>query len=131
MEENWRLELEESSNHILLRHLPGNDAKKSDEPGYCNKNVATPRATSFTYQPGVRTNLEVIVLYAQVKVKVLPVVTAHLARDPRGSKLDFYRVKRSLILMEGEKTYSRGELFYCRNEESNHVILKSHQTLAN
>ncbi len=101
-----------------------------DEARYCSKNVATPIATSFTYQPRVRTNLEVIVLYTQVEVKVLPIVTTHLARDPRGSKTDLYRVRRSLILKEGEKTYSRGVLFYCRNEESNHVMLNSHQTLA-
>jgi len=30
---------------------------KSDVPRYCNKNVATPKATDFTYQPRVRTNL--------------------------------------------------------------------------
>ena len=30
---------------------------KSDEPWYCNKNVATLKATDFNYQPGVRTNL--------------------------------------------------------------------------
>ena len=30
---------------------------KSDEPQYCNKNVANPKATDFNYQPGVRTNL--------------------------------------------------------------------------
>ena len=53
---------------------------------------------ALLYQPGVRTNLEVTVLYAQVKVKVLPVVTVHLARDPRGSKPDFYRVRLSLLL---------------------------------
>ena len=79
--------------------------KIPDEPRYCSKNVATLRANSFTYQLGVRTNLEVTVLYAQVEVKVLPVVTAHLERDPRGSKLDFYRVRRSLILMEEEQIY--------------------------
>ena len=79
-------------------------APKSDEPRYCSKNVPTPRPTSFTYQPRVCTNLEVIVLYTQVGVKVLPIVTAHLARDPRVSKPNFYRVRRSLILMEGEKT---------------------------
>jgi len=73
-------------------------APKSDEPWYCNKNVATSRATSFTYQPRVRTNLEVTVLYAQVKVKVLPVVIAHLENDPGGSKPDFYMVRRSLII---------------------------------
>ena len=73
-----------------------------DEPRYCNKNVATPRATSFTYQPRVRTNVKVNVLYTQVEVKVLPIVTAHLARDRRGSKPNFYRVRRSLIFMEGE-----------------------------
>jgi len=28
-----------------------------DEPRYCNKNVATPKATDFNYQPEVRTNL--------------------------------------------------------------------------
>jgi len=104
---------------------------KSNEPRYCRKNVATPKATNFTYQPGVHTNLEVTVLYTQVEVKVLPVVTAHLERDPSSSKPEFYRVRRSLILMEGEQTYSRGELFYCRNEEINHVMLNSHQTLAN
>lgn len=38
-------------------------------------------ATKFTYQPGVRRNLEVTMLYTQVGVKVLHVVTAHLARD--------------------------------------------------
>ena len=30
---------------------------KRDEPRYCNKNVATPKATDFNYQPSVRTNL--------------------------------------------------------------------------
>jgi len=30
---------------------------KSDEPRYCNKNAATPKATDFNYQPRVRTNL--------------------------------------------------------------------------
>jgi len=52
-------------------------------------------------------------------VKVLPVVTAHLARDPRGSKLNFYGVRIRLILMEGEQTYSRGKLIYRINEENN------------
>ena len=28
-----------------------------DEPQYCNKNSATPKATDFNYQLGVRTNL--------------------------------------------------------------------------
>lgn len=70
-------------------------------------------------------------LYEQVEVKVLPIVTAHLARDPRGYKLDFYRVKRSLILMEEEKIYSKGELLHCSNAENNHVMLDSHQMLAN
>ena len=32
-------------------------APKSDEPQYCNKNVATNEATNFNYQPGVCTNL--------------------------------------------------------------------------
>ena len=58
-------------------------------------------------------------LSSQVEVEVLPIVTVHLARDPRGSKPDFYRVKRSLILMEEEKIYSKGELFYCSKEENN------------
>ena len=73
-------------------------APKSDEPSYCNKNVGTPRDTGFTYQPEVHTNLEVTVLYAQVEVKVLLVVTVYLTRDPRGSKPDLYRVRRSLII---------------------------------
>lgn len=30
---------------------------KSDEPWYCNKNVATSNATEFNYQPEVHTNL--------------------------------------------------------------------------
>jgi len=65
---------------------------KSDEPRYCNNNATTPRATNFTYQPGVCTNLEVTVLYAQVEVKVLLIVTA-------------YRVRRKFnSLMEGEQT---------------------------
>lgn len=38
-------------------------------------------------------------LYAQVEVKVLPIVTTYLARDPRGSKPDFYRVRGSLIIL--------------------------------
>lgn len=57
-------------------------AETCDEPRYCNNNATTPRATNFTYQPRVHTNLEVIVLYAQVEVKVLLVVTICLARDP-------------------------------------------------
>ena len=34
---------------------------KSDEPLYCNKNVATPKATNFNYQPEVHTNLRGII----------------------------------------------------------------------
>lgn len=30
---------------------------KSDKPQYCNKNVATPKATNLNYQPMVCTNL--------------------------------------------------------------------------
>jgi len=30
---------------------------KSDEPQYCSKNVATPKATDFNYQPVVCTNI--------------------------------------------------------------------------
>ena len=30
---------------------------KSDKPQYCNKNAATPKATDFSYQPRVHTNL--------------------------------------------------------------------------
>ena len=30
---------------------------KSDDTQYCNKNVATPKATNFNYQPEVCTNL--------------------------------------------------------------------------
>ena len=40
---------------------------------------------ALLYQPKVHTNLEVTVLYAQVEVKVLPIVIVYLARDPRGS----------------------------------------------
>jgi len=61
----------------------------------------------------------VTMLYTQVEVKVLPVVTTHLERDPRGSKPDFYRARGSLILIEGEKIYYKGELLYYRNEENN------------
>ena len=32
-------------------------APKSDEFQYCNKNVATPKATKFNYQLGIHTNL--------------------------------------------------------------------------
>ena len=38
--------------HTSLTTMP-----KSDDPWYCNKNVATPNTTEFNYQPGVRTNL--------------------------------------------------------------------------
>ena len=39
---------------------------KSGEPWYCTKNVATPRGCpTLLYQPGVRTNLEVTMLYTQ------------------------------------------------------------------
>lgn len=92
---------------------------KSDDPRYCSNKVATTKETSFTYQPRVRRNLEVTVLYAQVEVKVLLVVTAHLARDPWGSKPDLYRVRRRLILMVEEKIYSKGELLYYSNQENN------------
>ena len=78
-----------------------------DEPRYCNNNVTTPKATSFTYQPGVRTNLEVTMLYAQVEVKILPIVTVCLARDPRGSKPNFYRV-RSVGIMAQVWSYGTG-----------------------
>ena len=29
---------------------------KSDEPKYCNKNAATPKATNLNYHPGFHTN---------------------------------------------------------------------------
>lgn len=92
---------------------------KNDKLSYCNKNVATPRATNFTYQPRVHKNLEVTMLFAQVKVKVLHVVTINLARDPRGSKPNFYRARRSLFFMKEEKIYPKGELLYYSNEEIN------------
>ena len=92
---------------------------KTDEPRYCNNNTTTSRATNFTYQLGVRTNLEVTVLYAQVEVKVLPVVTIHPERDPRGSKSNFYRVRRSLILRWKKRKSILRELLYCINEENN------------
>jgi len=107
-----------SSNQSYSNTSPAT-TPKSDEPRYCSKNVVTPRATNFTYQPRVCTNLDVTVIYTKVEVRVLPVVIAYLERDHRGSKLDFYRVRRSLILMKGEKIYSKGELLYCRNEEKN------------
>ena len=93
---------EKSTKHYYSDSSPAT-MPKSDELRYCSKNDATPRATIFTYQPKFRTNLEVTILYTQVEVKVLPIIIAHLARDSRGSKPDFYRVRRSLILMEGEK----------------------------
>ncbi len=40
-------------------------APKSDEPWYCIKDVATPKDLNLNYQPGVHTNLEMIVLYTQ------------------------------------------------------------------
>ena len=40
-------------------------APKSDEPQYCNKNFATPKATNLNYQPGVHTNLRAVgIVYA-------------------------------------------------------------------
>ena len=38
--------------HTLIP--PTTTAPKSDKPQYCNKNVATPKATKFNYQPRVR-----------------------------------------------------------------------------
>ena len=73
-------------------------APKSDEHQYCSKDATTPGLPTLLINTRFITNLEVTVLYAQVQVKVLLVVTVHLARDPRGSKPDFYRVRRSLIL---------------------------------
>jgi len=73
-------------------------ASKSNECQYCNKDAATPGLPALFYQPGVRTNLEVTVLYTQVKVMVLLVVIVQLARDHWGSKPEFYGVRKSLIL---------------------------------
>jgi len=43
-----------------------------DEPRYCNKNVATPKASEFNYQPGVCTNLRGIgTIFASYKVSSL------------------------------------------------------------
>ena len=52
-----------------------------DEHQYCSKNSATLGLPTLLYQPGVRTNLEVKMLYTQVKVIVLPFITVQLARD--------------------------------------------------
>lgn len=54
---------------------------KGDEHQYCSKNVATLGLPALLYQPGVHTNLEVIVLYTQVKVMVMPFVIVQLAGD--------------------------------------------------
>ena len=71
---------------------------KSDEHQYCSKNVATPGLPTLLYQPGVRTNLEVTVLYTQVKVMVLPFVTCSTVEIPLGVfKLDFYGFIISLV----------------------------------
>jgi len=45
-----------------------------DENQYCSKSSATPGIPSLFYPLGVCTNLEVTVLYTQVKVMVLPFV---------------------------------------------------------
>ena len=41
--------------HTLIP--PWKQCQKSDESQYCNMNTATPKATNFNYQLGVRTNL--------------------------------------------------------------------------
>jgi len=61
-------------------------------------------------------NLEVTMLYAQVKVIILLVVTVQLVRDHWSSKLDSYGVRGSLILL-------LMELLYCNNREGRHVML--------
>jgi len=57
---------------------------KSDELHYCNKNVATPGLPTLLCQLKVRTNLEVLMLYTQVKVMVLPFFMVKLVRDHWG-----------------------------------------------
>ena len=59
-------------------------APKSDERQYCSKNAAIPGLLALLYQPGVRTNLEVTMLYTQVKVIVFPFVIVQLVRDHYG-----------------------------------------------
>ena len=56
-------------------------APKINDHQYCSNNVATLGLPTLLYQPGVRTNLEVIVLYTQVKVMVLPFINVRLERD--------------------------------------------------
>jgi len=72
--------------------------RETDEHQYCSKNVATPRLPTLLYQPGVRTNLEVTVLYTQVKLMVLPFVTCLAGERPLGIfKLEYYGFRRSLV----------------------------------
>lgn len=83
--------MEENSNYFYL-DTSSETSPKSDEPRYCKNNVATPGATSLTYQPRARTNLEVTMLYAQAEVKVLPIVIVYIVR------------RNFNPLIEGEKT---------------------------
>ena len=65
MVEYWRQEIEEKKSIITfssdtsLATMP-----KSDECQYCNNDATTPGLSTLLYQPGVRTNMEVTVLYA-------------------------------------------------------------------
>ena len=42
---------------LVPMHTSLTMALKSDEPRYCNKNAAIPKATDFNYQPEVHINL--------------------------------------------------------------------------
>jgi len=97
---------------------------KSDECQYCSKNATTPGLPALLYQPEVRTNLEVTVLYTQVKVMVLPFVMVQLARDHWGIQaILLWSHKKLGFLMEEREIYSKGELLYCSNEKDRNSML--------
>lgn len=70
-------------------------------------------------------------MYPQVKLMVLPTVTIQLARDHWGSKADFYRFKRSLILWWKKGKSTLRELLYCSNGKKPTCKDKPHHTLVN
>jgi len=97
---------------------------QSDERQYCRKNAATLGLPTLLYQPGVRTNLEVTVLYTQVKVMFLLFVTVQLVRDHWGFQAKLlWSQKKFGFLMEEMEVYSKGELLYCNNEKDRNSML--------
>ena len=92
-----------------------------DERHYCINDATTPHLPTLLINPRFVQTLRWQFYMHKYKWRSFLLSLVHLARDPRGSKPDFYRVRRSLILWWKKRKFILRELLYYNNEENNNM----------